>query len=109
MHAGLDLEVHCWDEHISVGTQNWNVLEDDIIREYNLSTLSSLFQDSFGITSSLASHSPAILRILGNHHALILSTAQITKNLVHLVDKRRVASQVLHFFIGDNKAANSLC
>lgn len=40
VHARLDLEVHFRNELITVGRVNRDILEDDVIRENNLSTLS---------------------------------------------------------------------
>ena len=45
--------------------------------------------------------------LLGDHDSLVSSVGEVVENLVHLVDERRVAGQVLHFLVGDNQAADS--
>ena len=46
--------------------------------------------------------------LLGDHDSLVPAVGEVLENLVHLVDERRVAGQVLHFLVGDNQAADSL-
>ena len=45
--------------------------------------------------------------LLGDHDSLVSTVGEVVENLVHLVDERRVAGQVLHFLVGDNQAADS--
>ena len=42
VHAGLDLEVHLGDELVAVRAIDWDILEDDVIREHNICTLSRM-------------------------------------------------------------------
>ena len=46
--------------------------------------------------------------LLGDHDSLVSAVGEVVENLVHLVDERRVAGQVLHLLVGDNEAADSL-
>lgn len=43
-----------------------------------------------------------------DHDSLVLTLAQIRQDLVHLVNERGVARQVLHLLVGDNNTADSL-
>ena len=70
VHAGLDLEAHLCDQLITVRTVDWHVLEDDVIRENDLSTLHSLLKNLVLSGSRCTGAS-----ILGNHNTLVSSIA----------------------------------
>ena len=109
VHSWLDHEAHLGHEHVAVGAQNWNVLEDDVVRESNLCTLGRLLElDDVSSLLGLVASSRLLIVGRGNHDALILPIAQVCEHLVHLVDQRRVASQVLHLFVRYNKATDCL-
>ena len=104
MHARLNLEAHLGHKYVSVRAKNWNVFEDYVIRERDFSTLHLLLKRF----SLLLWSSDSGVEVLCDHYSLVLTSAQIHQHLVHLVNQRRVASQVLYFLVGDNEAANRL-
>ena len=105
MHARLDLEVHFADQLVAVGTVNWDVLEDDVIRENDFSTLSGMLN----LGQSFACGLLNILRgFLSDHDALVSAIGEIIEHFFHLVNERGVTSQVLHFLVRDNEATDGL-
>lgn len=110
MHARLDAEVHRRDQLITVGAENRDVLKDDVIGVDNLSTPESLLRNTFVFISGSSGDDVgiAVSRLRHNHDALVLTLAQITQHLLHLVDQRGVTRQVLHLLVRDDEAANCL-
>ena len=46
--------------------------------------------------------------LLGDHDSLVSTVGKVIEHLVHLVDERGVAGQVLHLLVGDDQAADGL-
>ena len=46
--------------------------------------------------------------LLGDHDSLVSAVGKVIEHLVHLVDERGVAGQVLHLLVGDDQAADGL-
>ena len=46
--------------------------------------------------------------ILRHHYALVAAIGQIIQHFVHLIDQRRIPSQVLHLLVRDDEAADGL-
>ena len=103
VHAGLDLEAHLCDQLITVRTVDWHVLEDDVVRENDLSTLHSLLKNLV-ISSGRCTGAC----VLGNHNTLVSTIAKVFQNFIHLMNQGSEARQVLDFLVGDDEAADSL-
>ena len=106
MHAWLDLKVHLGDEFVTVRAVDRDDLEDDVFREHNLCTLSRmLLLNCLRFLRCLFNVSRGLLC---DHDSLVSAVGKVVKHLVHLVDERGVAGQVLHFFVRDNETSDRL-
>ena len=97
MHARCDFEAHLFDQDITIWWEDRNVFENNFLRSCNLSTSSdTLYQFLVFL----------ILIILRDHDSLVFAIGKIVQYFVHLIDQRRVTSQVLHFFIWNHNPSN---
>ena len=104
VHARLDLEAHLRDQLIAVRAIDWHFLEDDVIGENYLCTLHGLLKN-LGVLGGCCTGTC----VLGNHHTLVSSVAEVLQDFIHLVNQGSITRQVLDFLVGDDEATDSLC
>jgi len=108
VHAGLNPEAHLIDESITVGRDNGDILEHDVVGldEGGLS-LKVLEADNF-IASLLLRGSGSFTRFfLGDHDTLVSTDLEVIKDIIHLVDERGVTSKRLDFLVRNHESTDS--
>ena len=109
MHAGLNPEAHLVDESITVGGDDGDILEHDVVGldEGGLS-LEVLEADNF-LTSLLFGGSGAFTGgVLGDHDTLVSTDLEVLKDVVHLVDEGGVSSKRLNFLVRNHESTDGL-
>lgn len=105
VHARFNLETHLGDESVTIGGNNWDVFEHDVVGRNKLGlslevleadNLFTLFGDDLLLASLVLNF------FLSNHDTLVSTNFEIVEDIVHLVNERGVTSKGLDFFVGDN-------
>ena len=104
VHFRTDFETHFFNEHVAVGREDWNLVEDDVFRPHDFGCAKSALHGGLP-DQRLGAH---VILIVDHHYAGVLSATEVNKHIVHFVYEGCETRQILDILVRDNKSTNCL-